>query len=453
MRALLPLPLLALAACAAGGAAPASAPAPDVTAATPPPVRVPEDRPYALTVTTRGDVAGEVTAGPARGRRDTTGAFGAPVDLQEAGAGDERAKACGREWRQSEARASGAVTPRRATGPGVSEVTLAVAASARRGFYREKGVLTCTQRVESPAAASARARFRMAIALSAGEGVRDRLMIQVLGQPYSRLGITLADSAGRSLPLTPAPGGDAMAELPQSGAYVLSGSLSAAVQPERPAPAEGSRRATVRLHSLRDALAEAFGSPPTPDLLVPFDVPLDARELSLGLTRSVLGGAQAWRPCPDEAACGGRGEELLVTGVRALPAAGGVRVTYGMQGRRGRVDTVAFLGDFEGERDSLKLVSLALAGGSLDRRDLAAVSAVLRDRLAAARVGVGSALNVAAAPLVGRFPVPWGGACVARAEGAVFRGLRPPSDPELFLAAYGMPLEPAAACPPGTGRR
>jgi hypothetical protein len=453
MRALFPLPLLALAACAAGGPAPAASPAPDVTAATPPPVRVPEDRPYALTVTTRGDVAVEVTAGTARGRRDTTGAFGAPVDLQEAGAGDERTKACGREWRQSEARASGTVTPRRATGPGVSEVTLSVSASARRGFYREKGVLTCTQRMESPAAANARARFRTAIALSAGEGVRDRLMVQVLGQPYSRLGITLADSAGRSLPLTPAPGGDAMAELPGSGSYVLSGSISTAAQPERQAAAEGTRRATVRLHSLRDALTSAFGSPPTPDLLVPFDVPLDAREISLALSQAVLGGAQAWRPCPDDTACGGRGEDLLVTGVRAVPAAGGVRVTYGMQGRRGRVDTVAFVGDFEGERDSLRLVSLALAGGSLDRRDLAAVSAILRDRLAAARVGVGSALNVAAAPLVGRFPVPWGGACVARAEGAVFRGLRPPSNPELFLAAYGMPVAPAAACPPGAGSR
>jgi hypothetical protein len=209
----------------------------------------------------------------------------------------------------------------------------------------------------------------------------------------------------------------------------------------------------VRLHSLRDALASAFGSPPTPDLLVPFDVPLDAREISLAMSQAVLGGAQAWRPCPDDAACGGRGGDILVTGVRAVPAAGGVRVTFGMQGRRGRVDTVAFLGDFEGERDSLRLVSLALAGGSLDRRDLPVVSGVLRDRLAAVRVGVGSALNVAAAPLVGRFPVPWGGACVARGEGAVFRGLRPPSNPELFLAAYGMPVEPAAACPPGTGNR
>src|SRR5690606_1334629 len=67
LRALPPPPLRALAACAAGGAAPASGPAPDVTAATPPPARVPEDRPYALTVTTRGDVAVEVTAGTARG--------------------------------------------------------------------------------------------------------------------------------------------------------------------------------------------------------------------------------------------------------------------------------------------------------------------------------------------------------------------------------------------------
>ncbi len=446
------LPLLALTACASGGG-PASAPAPEVAAATPPPVRVPEDRPYALSVTTRGDVSVEVTAGTARGRRDTTGAFGAPVDLQQAGAGDERGKACGREWRQSEARASGGVAPRRGEGPGVSEVTVSVAASARRGFYREKGVLTCTQRVESPASANARARFRMAVAFTAEEGVRDRLMVQVSGQPYSRLGLTLSDSAGQALALAPAPGGDAMVELPRAGTYVLSGSLSVAAQPERPAPVEGSRRATVRLLSLRDALTAAFGSPPTAELLVPFDVPLDARELSLGFTRAVLGDAQAWRPCPDESVCGGRGEDILVTGVRATPAGGGVRLTYGMQGRRGRVDTVAFLAEFEGERDSLRPVSLALAGSSLDRRDLAAVSPVLRERLAGARVGVGPSLNAAAAPLVGRFPVAWGGACVPRAEGAQFRGLRPPANPELFLAAYGLPLEPAVPCPPGSGRR
>jgi hypothetical protein len=307
--------------------------------------------------------------------------------------------------------------------------------------------------VESPASANARARFRSAIAFSAGEGVRDRLMVQVTGQPFSRLGLTLTDSTGASLAFTPSPGGDAMVELPQAGSYLLTGSLTVAAQPERQPTAEASRRATVRLHSMRDALAAAFGSPPTPDLLVPFDVPLDAVELSAGLSQAVLGGAQAWRPCPDDAACDGRGEELLVTGVRAVPAGGGARVTYGLQGRRGRVDTVAFLGEFEAERDSLRLVSLVLAGGSLDRRDLAAASGVLRDRLAAARVGVGPALNAAAAPLVGKFPAPWGGACIGRGEGAVFRGLRPPANPELFLAAYGLPVEPAVACPPGARRQ
>ena len=44
------------------------------------------------------------------------------------------------------------------------------------------------------------------------------------------------------------------------------------------------------------------------------------------------------------------------------------------------------------------------------------------------------------------------GACIGRGEGAVFRGLRPPANPELFLAAYGLPVEPAVACPPGARR-
>jgi hypothetical protein len=446
-------PTLALAACAVGGAGTPATPEPEVTAATPPPVRVPEDRPFAITANTRGDIVVEVTAGTPRGRRDTTGAFGRAIELQEVGAGDERTKACGREWRQSEARASGSVVPRRGEGAGVTELTVAVATSARRGFYREKGVLTCTQRVESPASASARARFRTAIALSAGEGVKDRLMIQVSGQPYSRLGITLADSTGAQLPLAPAPGGGAMAELPGAGAYQLSGTLTASAEPGRQANAESSRRATVRLHSLRDALTAAFQASPTPDLLVPFDVPLDARELSAGFSRSVLGEAQAWRPCPDKTACGGRGEELLVTGVRVRPASGGVHVVVGIQGRRGRADTVAYLGDFQGERDSLRLVSLALSGSSLDRRDLAAVGAVLLGRLGLARADAGTPLRISAAELVGRFPVPWGGACVGRGDGVFFRGLRPPTDPELFVAAYGMPIESAVACPAGAGRR
>ncbi|MGH7584639.1 MAG: hypothetical protein ACREMH_00160 [Gemmatimonadales bacterium] len=424
---------LALAACASGGGSPEAA-EPAIAPVALPPVRVPEDRPFALTAAVRGDALLELAAGTVRGRRDTTAAFGAVLELADTRAGDERSKACGREWRGSEARASASVAPKKVEGTGVTEVTLAATARATAGFYREKGVLTCTQRKESPATASARARFRMAIALSAGEGVRDRVMLQINGQPFSRLNLTLADSAGRQLPLEAAPSGGATGELPGPGAYVLGGWLQST---------DGSRRATLRLLSLRDALTAAYGGPPTPGLLIPFDVSLDARELSASLTQAVTGGPEGWRPCPNR--CTGRGEDLLVTGARVAPAGGGVRVTLQFSGAR---DTVSYLADLEGQGDSLRFANITLAAGSIDRRNLTAANVTLQDRLAGARLGVGERLTAASREVEAKLPVAWGPACVVRGEGPpVYRGLRPPSDPELLTAAYGLGVAGPVACP------
>lgn len=433
---------LALAACASGGGAPEAA-EPVIAPVALPPVRVPEDRPFVLTAAVRGDVLLELAAGTARSRRDTTAAFGAVLELADTRAGDERSKACGREWRGSEARASASVAPKKVEGTGVTEVALAATARATAGFYREKGVLTCTQRKESPATASARARFRMAVALSAGEGVRDRVMLQINGQPFSRLNLTLADSAGTQLPLEAAPSGGVTGELPGPGTYVLGGWLQSTVQPTDGRPADGSRRATLRLLSLRDVLTAAYGGPPTPGLLIPFDVALDARELSASLTQAVAGGASGWRPCPNR--CAGRGEDLLVTGARVAPAGGGVRLTLQFSGAR---DTVSYLADLEGEGDSLRFANIALAGGSIDRRDLTAANVVLQDRLASARLGVGERLTAAARAVEAKLPVTWGPACVVRGQGRpVFRGLRPPSDPELLTAAYGLGVAGPVVCP------
>ena len=439
---------LALTACASGGGSPESA-EPEIAPVALPAVRVPEDRPFALTVAVRGDVLLDLAAGTTRSRRDSTASFGAALEMAETRAGDERGKACGREWRGSEARASASVAPRKGDGQGVTEVALAATVRATNGHYREKGVLTCTQRKESPANASARARFRMAIALSAGEGVQDRVMLQITGQPFSRLNLTLSDSAGTQLPLEAAPSGGVTGTLPGPGAYVLGGWLQSAVQPTGARPADGSRRATLRLLSLRDALTAAYGGPPTPDLLLPYDVSLDARELSASLTQAIAG-AEGWRPCPNR--CGERGEDLLVTGARVAPAGGGVRITYQFSGER---DTVSYLADLEGEGDSLRFASIALAGGSIDRRDLTAANVTLQDRLAAARIGVGERLAAATRDVEAKLPVAWGPACVVRGEGSpVFRGLRPPSDPELFTAAYGLAVAGPVACPrPPSGQR
>jgi hypothetical protein len=440
---------LALTACASGGGSPEAA-APEIAPVALPAVRVPEDRPFALTATVRGDVLLELAAGTARSRRDSTAAFGAALELADTRAGDERTKACGREWKGSEARASGSVSPKKVEGTGVTEVALAATARATAGFYREKGVLTCTQRKESAATANSRARFRMAIALSAGEGVRDRVMLQINGQPFSRLNLTLHDSAGTNLPLEAAPSGGVTGELPGPGAYVLGGWLQTTVQPTGGRPADGSRRATLRLLSLRDALTAAYGGPPTPGLLIPFDVALDARELSAALTQAVTGGPQGWRPCPNR--CGGRGEDLVVSAARVAPAGGGVRLTLQFAGPR---DTVSYLADLEGTGDSLRFANIALAGGSIDRRDLTAANVALQDRIAGARLGVGERLAAATREVAAKLPVAWGPACVVRGEGApVFRGLRPPSDPELVTAAYGLGVAGPVACPkPGPAQR
>ena len=79
----------------------------------------------------------------------------------------------------------------------------------------------------------------------------------------------------------------------------------------------------------------------------------------------------------------------------------------------------------------------------------------LQDRIASARLGVGERLAAATREVETKLPVAWGPACVVRGEGApVFRGLRPPSDPELVTAAYGLRVAGPVVCPkPGPAQR
>ncbi len=427
----------AMACSGGGGKVPEPAPAPGGPAAELPPVRVADGvaASFDAVATGNGWVDGSAAAG-ARYFREVSGTRGQVFELRSEAAGDEKDKACGKDWRASSARSAVVVTPD--AGRGTVGFSLSGTAFARRGYWRTKATLSCTTINRTDAEATAMARGQAWITLGGGAADRDQLVVETSGLDTGEWALSVTDSAGQKYTTTQV-GSTLVAAIPGGGRYSVAASVTAR------AATAGSRdsveqrlRATVRVSSLRNALAAAAGRALLADLDVPLSVTIPGAELGERMQAALAG----YQPCATSPGCGGKISDLSVRSVSVRPAGGGALVELVLAGAKRAPTSVRLVGVTRVHSDSLSLVNLRLASGQAQiarKRDLTAALARFAERGASGAVDLAPRTGAAGAELRAHFPVRVGGLCSGVAPGApVFLGTRAAADSTAFLAVFGV---------------
>jgi hypothetical protein len=443
------LPIAAVAAllgCSAGGgAAPAGPATAPVSAA--PAVRVPPavEPTFSATVTGNGWVDGTVGGG-ARYFRETGGTTNQPFDLRGSELGDEKDKACGKDWRPSEARSIVTVTPQIDPAQRTAGFTLIADATSARGRWREKGVLTCTTVSRSDAQSASMARGLIAVTLGGPVGGRDRLFIDTTGFSIGEWAFRVSDTGGTPL-ATERLGTGLVAEVPGPGSYEVVASVTARAAAATRDSIAQRLRASVRIASLRNSIAAATGRYPTPDMLVPFDAVLPTPEISGLIQRSLA----TYQPCGTKPGCAGKVFDASVRAVWVRSLGGGVAIDLVFAGTKRAPINIRLIGEPEVRGDSLYLTSAHLDPAQRDvagKRDLADASARLAGRIAATGYPIAGPLREGEQAVRSRFPVSWGAVCVGAADAPpAFMGLRPVADSTALAVVFAIAPEPARPCP------
>ena len=267
-----PLFIVAALACSSGGGAkaPEVAPVPAAPPSDVPPVRVVLGTPPSFEGVATGngwaDGSASADAG-ARYFREVSGSRGQVFELSNDATGDEKDKACGKDWRASTARSVAVVTPE--AGRGTVGFTLSATAVARRGSWRTKATLSCTTINYTEAQAATMARGQAWISLGGGRGERDQLVIETSGATTGEWALSVTDSAGQKYATTQV-GSALVATVPGAGRYSVAASVTARVATAGGKDSVEQRlRATVRVASLRNAMAAKWEGAPLPDLDLP----------------------------------------------------------------------------------------------------------------------------------------------------------------------------------------
>lgn len=438
-------------ACSSGGAkAPEAAPAPAPSAAALPPALVLDGTAPSFDgiATGNGWVDGSASAeAGARYFREVSGARGQPFELRNDATGDEKDKACGKDWRASSARSVVVVTPE--AGRGTVGFALSATATARRGYWRTKATLSCTTLNHTEAEAASMARGQAWIGLGGGPTDRDQLVVETTGSDAGEWALSVTDTAGQKFTPTQV-GGAQVAMVPGGGRYSVAASVTARAATAGARDSMEQRlRATVRVSSLRNALAVATGRPPLPELDLPVPITMPATELSERM-QALL---QGYQPCAAPGGCSGKVSDLAAGAVTVRPAAGGAAVDMVLIAAKKNPLTIRLVGNTRVHADSLSLVNLRLAPGQADlakKRDLSVALARLAERVAGAAVDLAPRLRAAEAQLHTRFPVRVGELCSAVMPGsAAFLGTRPAADTTAFLAVFGVTPGLVQPCPKG----
>lgn len=437
----------ALLACSAGGGTTPAGPAPAAPASAIPAVRVPPavEPTFEATVTGNGWVDGTVGGG-ARYFRETGGTANQPFELRGAELGDEKDKACGKDWRPSEARSIVTVVPQVDPTQRTAGFTLNADAASTRGRWREKGVLTCTTVSRSDAQSASMARGLIAVTLGGPVGGRDRLFIDTTGFSTGEWAFRVSDTGGNPL-ATERLGTGLVAEVPGPGRYEVVASVTARAAAAGRDSLAQRLRASVRVASLRNAIAAATGRYPTPDMQVPFDVVVSTPEISGSIQRALAN----YQPCGAKPGCAGKVFDAAVRAVWVRSLGGGAAIDLVFAGTKRAPVNIRLIGEAEIRGDSLYLTSAHLDPSQRDiagKRDLADAAAKLAGRIAASGHPIAAPRQEGEQAVRSRFPVPWGAVCVAAASTPpAFLGLRPVADSTALAVVFALAPEPARACP------
>jgi hypothetical protein len=443
-----PLFLAAALACSSGGGGTAreAAPAPTAPPTDTPPVEVVLGTAPSFEGVATGNGWADGSASAAAGARyfrELSGSRGQLFELKNDAAGDEKDKACGKDWRASAARSVVVVTPE--AGKGFVGFTLSATASARRGYWRTKATLSCTTLNHTDAQAASMARGQAWISLGGAADDRDQLVIETTGADAGEWALSVTDSAGQKFTSTQL-GSTLVAALPRAGRYSVAASVTArAATTGTRDSAEQRLRASVRVFSLRNTLAARTERTPLPSLDIPVSSGVAAADLAASMQAALAG----YRPCGAKPGCGGKVSDLSVQSVTVQPAGGGAFVEMVLVGAKRAPTTVRLVGVSEVRGDSLHLVNLRLAAGQpaiTKKKDLSAATARLGERAAIAAVPLHSDMLVP--PLQGSFPVRVGDLCAGAPPGMPrFLGTLPsPDDATAFRAYFSLTPGPLQPC-------
>lgn len=451
MRTIVPqIPIAAVAAllaCSAGGGTTSAGPVPSAPAAAIPAVRVPpEVEPtFSATVTGNGWVDGTVGGG-ARYFRETGGSANQPFEMRASELGDEKDKACGKDWRPSEARSIVSVLPQADRAQRTAGFTLNADATSARGRWREKGVLTCTTVSRSDAQSASMARGLIAVSLGGPVGGRDRLFIDTTGFSVGEWAFRVSDTGGNPL-ATERLGTGLVAEVPGPGRYEVVASVTARAAAAARDSIAQRLRASVRVASLRNAIAVATGRFPTPDMLVPFDAVLSTPEISSSIQRALVN----YQPCGTKPGCAGKVFDAAVRAVWVRSLGGGAAIDLVFAGTKRAPVNIRLIGESEIRGDSLYLTSAHLDPSQREvafKRELAEAAARLAGRIAATGYPIWGQRQEGEKGVRSRFPIPWGAMCVGAAgTPPAVLGLRPVADSTALAVVFALALEPARPCP------
>jgi hypothetical protein len=443
-----PLFIVAALACSSGGGAkaPEVAPVPAAPPSDVPPVRVVLGTPPSFEGVATGngwaDGSASADAG-ARYFREVSGSRGQVFELRNDATGDEKDKACGKDWRASTARSVAVVTPE--AGRGTVGFTLSATAVARRGSWRTKATLSCTTINYTEAQAATMARGQAWIALGGGPGERDQLVIETSGATTGEWALSVTDSAGQKY-ATIQVGSALVATVPGAGRYSVAASVTARVATAGGKDSVEQRlKATVKVSSLRSAMAAKTERIPLPSLDIPVTGGVPAADLAARMQAELAG----YRPCAAKPGCGGKVSDLSVQSVKIQPAGGGAFVEMVLVGTKRAPTTVRLVGVSEVRGDSLHLGSLRLAAGQpaiAKKKDLNAAAVHFGERAAIAAVTLHTDMLII--PLLGSFPVRLGDLCASAPGGApTFLGTLPsPADSTAFRSYFSLTPGPLQPC-------
>lgn len=449
-RPVAPLLLAAALACSSGGGAkaPEAAPVPAAPPSDIPPVRVVLGTAPSFEGVATGngwaDGSASADAG-ARYFREVSGSRGQVFELKNDATGDEKDKACGKDWRTSTARSAAVVTPD--AGRGNVGFSLSAIATARRGYWRTKATLSCTTINYTEAQAATMARGQASILLGGRAGDRDQLVVETTGSNSSEWALSVTDSAGTKYAPTSV-GSTLVAAVPGAGRYSVAASVTARVATAGGKDSVDQRlKATVRVSSLRYALATAIGSPPLGNLDASFTVDVPAAALVAPMDAALAG----YQPCAAKPGCAGKVSDLSVNATSVRAAGGGAVVQLTLVGKKRAPLPVRLVGSVVVRADSLRIVDLRLADGQPQvskKRDLSAAVSLFAGRASSvAATPLAPRQGAAESALRARFPVRVGDLCVeAPAGAAAFNGTAPASDSTAFRVYFGLTPTPLQPC-------
>ena len=380
----------------------------------------------------------------ARYFREVSGSRGQVFEMKNDATGDEKDKACGKDWRASTARSAAVVTPE--AGRGTVGFTLSATAVARRGSWRTKATLSCTTINYTEAQAATMARGQAWIALGGGPGEQDQLVIETSGATTGEWALSVTDSAGQKYATTQI-GSALVATVPGSGRYSVAASVTARVATAGGKDSVEQRlKATVRVTSLRYALAAAVGSPPLGNLDASFTVDVPASALADPMNTALAG----YHPCAAKPGCAGKVSDLSVSSASVWAAGGGAVVQLTLIGKKRAATSVRLVGSVEVRADSLRLIELQLADGQPQvskKRDLSAAVSLFAVRASSAAAPLAPRRGRAESELRARFPVRVGDLCVEAPTGAAaFIGTTPVADSAAFRVHFGLTPSPLQPC-------